>query len=80
MMRRVYFRYRFGVVQLVGGVEDGGRPGHGGVEARRIDSHALAGAARLIADPLEPRTRMNEGEIDVEEDGSGAGHLSNYRM
>jgi hypothetical protein len=45
--------------------------GPGLVEPRRVDGHAAARARFRIPMSLERRAGMNQGEIDVEEDGSG---------
>jgi hypothetical protein len=46
----------------------------------RIHPDAALGAAVPISLPLKTGPGMNEGEVDVEEDGSSAGHRVNYRM
>src|SRR5688572_18397659 len=66
------------VIEVVFGVEQARGSGHRRLEARAIDRDPVAGAALLIAHALKPRTGMDEGEIDVEEDGCGAWHRLNY--
>ena len=68
------------VIEVVFGVEQPRRTGNGSLKTRDIDRDAAAGATLLVAHALKPRTGMNEGEIDVEEDGCGAWHRLNYRM
>ena len=85
MMRRVYCRYRLASYSWSAGVEHRRGAGHGGLEARGVHLDAVPGAVFLVADALEPRARMDQREIDVEEHGRSAGHGSiirkpDYRM
>ena len=52
----------FDIVQDEGGRLDGG------IEPPRIDSDAVRGAETLIAFPLKRGPRVDQGEVDVEED------------
>ena len=59
MIRRVYLTIQIGVVECVGRVEHRGGAGDRGVEPRRVDRHAVAGAARLVAG--RPGTAVRDG-------------------
>ena len=63
-----------GVVELIGGLEEGHGRGHARLKAVGIDRQTMSEARRLVPDALEARPRTDQREIDVEEDGCRADH------
>ena len=60
------------VVDVVARFEERRGRGDRGVEPRHVDRHAVLGATGLVAGRLEPRSGVDQREVDVEEDGGDA--------
>src|SRR5262245_15069319 len=63
-----------GIVDAALAVQRRRRRRDGGVEARRIDGHAVPRARLRVSVSLERRSWMYERKVDVEEDGARSRH------
>ena len=71
--RVVDVNLRVVVVDVAARIEHGGSRGDGAIEGAGIDRDAVARAEVTVPATLERGAGVNQGEIDIEEDGTGRG-------